>query len=288
MSNIIKLDNDEQWLAGAAGALPINDDLITLLKKAAATPASGSDSQLDLGVSDDRLRITATTAPPAALVCAIEMGMAPDHYSHVGTGWLAGPRTIITAGHVIWDKDQPTPFTHFRILPGRNEDCHPFGAQLSQNARCAPGFDPTDATTRRLDYGAIQLPAPFANLGHFPMLATPPNNLPGRTASLMGYPLGAHNQVLNGRQMWWHADLISQDTVTINDGRIHYRTDTSRGQSGAPVILWRDTGFPTAPDAAVIGIHAHGYGELKNNKGVHITPAVLEQIMRWVEQDDAP
>src|SRR4051812_15241614 len=50
---------------------------------------------------DDRTRILETHLPPWRMICALEM--ETTFGSFIGTGWFAGPKTLITAGHCVFD-----------------------------------------------------------------------------------------------------------------------------------------------------------------------------------------
>src|SRR5512135_392612 len=46
--------------------------------------------------TDDRVRILDTDLTPWRMICSLEM-RGPSSSSVIGTGWLAGPRTVMTA-----------------------------------------------------------------------------------------------------------------------------------------------------------------------------------------------
>ena len=50
---------------------------------------------------DDRIRVGATNKNPWRWICSLRI-TAKDGSRWIGTGWLAGPRTVITAGHVVY------------------------------------------------------------------------------------------------------------------------------------------------------------------------------------------
>jgi glutamyl endopeptidase len=51
--------------------------------------------------ADNRVRVFATTSYPWRAVCSLKI-TAKDNSKWIGTGWLVGPRTVITAGHCVF------------------------------------------------------------------------------------------------------------------------------------------------------------------------------------------
>src|SRR4029450_3925081 len=90
---------------GSPGAAPGEES-----SSAAHLVAGGRSGQLERRRSgpglesvlgpDDRARILDTELPPWRMICALEM-RGPSGAGAIGTGWLVGPRTILTAGHCV-------------------------------------------------------------------------------------------------------------------------------------------------------------------------------------------
>ena len=55
-----------------------------------------------LGDTDRRKQILETELTPWRMICALEIE-SQSGAAFVGTGWFAGPRTVITAGHCVFD-----------------------------------------------------------------------------------------------------------------------------------------------------------------------------------------
>jgi V8-like Glu-specific endopeptidase len=77
----------------------------------------------------------------------------------VGSGFLVGPSTLLTAGHVVVGKDP----RRLRIIPGRRGEHEPFGRVVAKSVKLAPNFvicggdNPTDFQ----DYAIVTLRAPI-------------------------------------------------------------------------------------------------------------------------------
>jgi len=77
--------------------------------------------------TDNRVRINPTTAYPWRAVCGLKL-TASDGTRWIGTGWLVSPRTIITAGHCVFMKNQGGWIRSAEVIPGLNNALRPFGS----------------------------------------------------------------------------------------------------------------------------------------------------------------
>ncbi len=239
-------------------------------------PQGGVNLESVIGL-DERTRIVSTESLPWKLVCALEID-APNG-SFVGTGWFAGPRTLVTAGHCVFDATQMGGWAReIRVTPGRDRERAPFGVVVSRR------FTTVNAWLERqdpdFDIGAIHLDTPVFDEGDvFAVESMPDALLRDYLVNVSGYPFNPGG----GQELWWARNRISEVTAR----RIFYDIDTSGGQSGAPVyILETATARPT-----VVGIHAYGEGgtpasiPLRVNSAPRIIPEVVERIQEWLDQD---
>src|SRR3712207_1511531 len=69
---------------------------------------------------DTRKRMTTTTVPPFSYICQLRMELNGTWY--IGTGVKIGPRTVLTAGHNLWDEDNNKMADPAKVFvsPGRN------------------------------------------------------------------------------------------------------------------------------------------------------------------------
>jgi V8-like Glu-specific endopeptidase len=195
-----------------------------------------------------------------------------------GTGWLAGPRTIITAGHCVFDRQTLLGFALSVVAtPGRNEGTFPFRQINSIGVKTLQQW--IDTSDVEFDIGAITLEEPIGNeTGFFAAAARPADQLRTRLANVSGYPLSPGG----GIQQFHSRNRINALTAR----RLFYEVDTSEGQSGAPVwILDVDAGEPI-----VVGVHTYNNDRTPPafqpaNSATLITPAILDQIRQWVAED---
>lgn len=213
---------------------------------------------------DDRRQITNTTAYPWRWLCSLLI-TAADGSAWIGTGWLAGPRTVITAGHCVFIHNRGGWVQGIEVIPGRNGRNQPFNSCRATRFRSVRGW--TEQSKRSHDYGAILLPSdcPLGEqTGTFGYAKLSDSALAGLTVNLSGYP----GDKPAGTQ-WFHARSI--DSVT--ERTIVYNIDTAGGQSGAPV--WRLVNGVRH----VVGIHTNG--DITGNSATRIVQPVFDNIKKW-------
>ena len=212
---------------------------------------------------DDRIQITNTTAYPWRTICSLII-TARDGSKWIGTGWLVGLRTVITAGHVVYMHRHGGWARSIEVIPGRNGSIRPYGSCTSSRFHSVKGW--TDKKKSSHDYGAIILPHNcdqgkrigdfgYANLSFFSLL--------GLKVNLSGYP----GDKPRGTQ-WWHARKIRW----VTSRRLVYNIDTAGGQSGSPV--WRLRGGKRH----AVGIHTNGSSS--GNSATRITKPVFNNIAK--------
>lgn len=260
--------------APAAASL---DMILKLLQQALAKPGgeSGPESteaaalveeaaavlEVIIG-TDDRVRITSTTSIPWRRICALRINFSGRFYR--GTGFLIGPRAVVTAGHCVymhglgWARS-------IEVYPGANGSSYHYGKVTSGSFRSVTGW----VTNKRpeSDYGCIVLPqGSFGgrNLGSFGFAALTPQELVAAPAVLAGFPGDKPFA-----EMWGMARRIK----TVNANTLTYDIDTMGGQSGAPVYIKRNG------QRKVVGIH--NYGASSGNSATRITPAVYNRLLAW-------
>ncbi|MEL6143545.1 MAG: serine protease, partial [Bacteroidota bacterium] len=214
---------------------------------------------------DDRIRVHNTTAYPWRTICSLII-TAKDGSRWIGTGWLVGNRTVITAGHVVYMHKRGGWVRSIEVIPGRNASRRPFGSCRATHFRSVKGW--TNKKKRSHDYGCIILPKNceygkqlgyfgYANLNFFSLL--------GLKVNLSGYP---GDKTPAGSQ-WWHARRIK----FVTPRTIVYNIDTAGGQSGSPVWRLRNG------QRHVIGIHTNG--SKLGNSATRITKPVFKNIKKW-------
>ena len=264
--------------------------------------------------ADDRQEIIQTDNAPWRMICSLSLRSGTGA-RYVGTGWLVGPRTVITAGHCIVDQSAGQ-IANIEVMAGRRGDDMPFGSVAVTNAetevhpRWASHFDPdtpewhvgvavTNAETEvhprwashfdpDYDIGVIKLPEPLGEqTGWFAYAVAGDDDLMSHQMNVGGYPAVVQDRLAGGEELWWHKDAVLDAT----DRRLFYATDTSGGQSGSPVWAYEDD----EGDPIVVGIHAYGAtlihsdvtgGSAQANSAPRIDADIADLIDRWLAEAD--
>ena len=212
---------------------------------------------------DDRVQITDTMSIPWRWICSLRITTQDDGL-YIGTGWLVGPRTVITAGHCVYIHERGGWAKSIEVTPGRNGSQRPYGSCISTDFKSVRGW--TQKQDRSHDYGAIILPQDcgFGNqVGYFGY-ANPSAELNGMIVNLGGYPGDKPEGTI-----WFHARRIENVSSTV----LTYNIDTAGGQSGAPVWRLKDG------ETHAVGIHTNG--SVAGNSATRITRTVSNNIKKW-------
>ncbi len=262
-----------------AGAQPSKSAAKRLVSGTSERPIqpSGGITTLSVIGLDERTRILDTEDAPWRMICALEIQGPWGGF--VGTGWFVGPRTVITAGHCVYEPNQMGGWAEKIILrPGADGTEEPFGKIE------ATRFESTNkwqqSQDQDFDMGVIHLDQPIAaDHGWFGVASYPDDYLKDRFVNVSGYPGDK-----GGREQWWAKNRIRG----LTPRRIFYDVDTMGGQSGAPVFIIESEG--AAPK--VVGIHAYGVGGSKPtsltqevNSAPRIIPEVVELIQGWIDKN---
>ncbi len=229
--------------------------------------------------ADERTRMLETEKAPWRMVCALEIEAPWGGF--VGTAWFAGPRTLVTAGHCVFDRSQMGGWaTKITVTPGRDGDEKPF--EPFEATRFSTVDQWEQSQNPDFDIAAIHLDEPHGGeLGWFAVGALTDAELQDHLVNVSGYPF----EPGGGTQQWWARNRVR----AVTPRRVFYDVDTTGGQSGGPVYVLEGDGADAAP--LVVGIHAYGTGgtpgsmHLLVNSAPRITPEVVDQIGRWIEQD---
>lgn len=254
-----------------------------LVTGATTTPLRQRRSVVEsiLNDADRRKQILETELAPWRMICSL--GIQTKNNAHyVGTGWFVGPRTLITAGHCVYDPVELGGWAkQITVMPGRNgETVLPFDKIVSAKFSTTDRW--LDAQDPNYDYAAIHLDQDLGStVGTFGIAVLPDADLTGRMVNVCGYPV----EPGNGQFQYFHANRVN----ALTPRRLFYDVDTMGGQSGCPVWVYLDDD-PDATNPIVVAIHAYGVGGTPSdlsvvaNSGPRILPEVLEVIKGWTQQ----
>jgi V8-like Glu-specific endopeptidase len=212
-----------------------------------------------LQTGDDREPITDTLDFPWRCVCHLVI-TAQDDSHWVGTGWLASPRTLLTAGHCVYLHGNGGWAKQIEVYPARNGDDLPY-SYVSTDLRSVSRW--TEDKNAKFDYGAILLPEDTP-VGYFGYESRSDGELLHSLVNVYGYPADKQEGTL-----WGHYRQLGQ----VLPRTLVYNISTFGGQSGCPVFL------KNGDDRVVVGIH--NYGDVSGNSATRITDDVFDDIEAW-------
>ncbi len=226
--------------------------------------------------TDDRLPVLASTQAPFRQVCALRI-TARDGSIFFGTGWLIGPRTVITAGHCLFlrrigagSASAPSTFEgrarSVTVIPALDGGVEPFGRAESQRFEVAPEWE--NEGDPGADLGAIFLDDDrFAPLGWLAFGAPREALLRALPLNIVGYPVDRDE----GTRQYYAGRVVNDVSGPI----LIYDTDTFGGQSGSPI--WVNLGGTRV----VVGLHTRGFHDRMMNSGARILPQVFRRLLSW-------
>lgn len=209
---------------------------------------------------EDRTIVEEVDLFPWRAICHLRV-IRNDGGEDQGTGWFVGPRTVITAGHVVC----PAGIFAARIAvtPGRGENRSAHPTVTSDLFETTEGWVKNQNPEH--DYGAIFLdPADLSGaLGFFGFATRDDDELQGTTAVIGGYATDKNEILVRA------VGRLGPPEAR----RLHHEIDTEDGESGAPIYM------EEGGSRRVVGIHTNGFPT--GNIGLRVTFPVAENLRRW-------
>jgi len=280
-----------------------------------------ADREAEVIPPDDRRLVTDTLAVPHRWICSIDV-TRPGNKLDRGTGVLIGPRQVLTAAHVLYDRDGTWPQS-VHVAPGRNGRTATAGVfepvgRIKATAYSVPGAFLTGRTVQtntRFDIALITLEKDAsalpvraqggALLGYWGspasgaktvLRALDPAFLTGKPVYVCGYPGDWCGRTHLDPRIGCSADdqataqLVHHGLATFPapmPGVLLHTADTFEGQSGAPVWMQFNDG-----SRFLVGIHTGANIVIDGatgrrlpvtaNKAVHLSADVLKLVRSWM------
>ena len=169
----------------------------------------------------------------AAAVCRIKFPMN-DGFAF-GTGFLVGPRLLMTNNHVIASPAEASrveaEFGYEHDVDGVLSDPVQFNLQPEEVFFSDAALDITFVSVAPFSEGGVSI----QRYGKLPLIPISGKGVPGEWVSIIQHPNGQPKQIAIRA-----SQIISLDPATVPDINldhfIHYSTDTEPGSSGSPVL----------------------------------------------------
>lgn len=226
--------------------------------------------ELHFNEETDWTLVTTTSVIPWRCICHLEVTF-PDGRTAIGTGWLSGPDTVITAGHNVFFPGAGGWAKQIRIIPGRDGSFAPFGETHGRNADVLPGWISSNGSEPRFDLGVIKTndTAVGVKTGWFGYTVLTDSDL---FNSPLIHSAGYPDKSKPFATQWVDAGRVTEFSAEM----LEYRIDTEEGQSGSPIFI-RDQ----VDQRLVVAIHV--YGKSSANLGLRITDPIFDAILSWTK-----
>jgi V8-like Glu-specific endopeptidase len=217
--------------------------------------------------------ITDTSKDPWKMVCSIEVVFSSGSFR--GTGWFAGPKTVVTAAHNLYKPSVGMAKNCF-VIPGYADPLGPtfempFGSHESR-LFMIPSEWPSSFSAQ-FDFAAIQLDVEPIGASSFGIKDSAEV---GTIANIAGYPVK-----FGGARLHHSFDQVTK----VLDRIVLYSIDTDNGVSGAPVFVIGHDGKPYVQAIHGYGVEGSVVRDLgiDANYGPRMTPDVINTIKRWID-----
>lgn len=178
------------------------------------------------------------------------------------TGILIGKKFVLTAAHCIYDRQYGCPIK-IEFCSG---DERSFVSRLMIDPLYFKG---EEKDQEKHDLGLLMLEKSLGIYLGFTNIAICSDKEFPMNVIIAGYPGERH---YDGIMAYADGDVFSSDASTLC-----YKIDTSPGQSGAPVLSWKEK------NPIIIGVHTRGQ-PMEENYGVRINDDNLALIQNWVRK----
>ncbi len=241
-----------------------------------------------LGGSDERVRVPSIGMKPFRWVCQILASAAGSTKMGVGSGFVIGRHTILTAGHNLFVRgNRASSFDIFLAVDGDRHSPR-MGRYQSSDAVLHPRYQESISD---FDLAMIRLREPLRldtltapySYAAMPLVEVQPAWMRGQKGFVTGYPKAYPEsdrvRFLRpplGTQAFQYY-CVSQMRPTPDNRLLAYDLDTEGGQSGSPLIATHQNASGRQYSVA-IGVHIEGGDDVSGNMAVPLDSDRLEFV----------
>lgn len=252
----------------AAPGVETAPDTSTLRPIGEATYGPPAPNTESVQGTDNRIHVTTTGVYPWRVHASLLI-TANDGSKWIGTGWFNGPKSLITAGHVVYihapGTDRHGWVRSIEVMPGRNGSTLPYGKVTVPRSGLSSVLGWVNGPNHEYDYGALRLTNPLGlQTGWLGFGAFSDATLNASTLNMSGYP----GDKPSGTQ-WYHWSSVA----SLSPRKVYYTLDTAGGQSGSGVYIFRNGGR--------YAVAVHAYGGASSNSGTRINKPVFDNLKFW-------
>jgi V8-like Glu-specific endopeptidase/tetratricopeptide (TPR) repeat protein len=187
------------------------------------------------------------------------------------SGTLISPRHVLTAACNLYSHQSKSDATSIFFIPGLNGVQKPYGVVKAKR-----WFYPHEYRSQQIeDYGLIELEEDVGeSSGFIEMKVLGAEEIDNLNIFLYGYPTymdGERNFSLYG--MRGRAKLNDENLLI-------YEIDTNHGQDGSCIYYY----CPEDCNYYTIGVHVRGFNS--HNEGIFLTTERIDQIQKWLDDED--
>jgi len=219
--------------------------------------------------NDDRVKVAKSllSGNPWRQICSLRI-RSQSNQVYVGTGWFIGPKTLATAGHCVFLKNDGGWAKSIDVVPARFGNSKPFGKMTATRFSAVDGW--TKDSSRDFDYGVIHLESGTVGdkIGNFEVRSFADPLFKNMSLKVSGYPADREQ----AQFQYFHERPVQQVSPT----RLFYDIDTFGGQSGSPI--WQDT-----KENGLVAVGIHTTGGISSNSGTRINDDVIDNLISWLE-----
>lgn len=203
----------------------------------------------------NRRQITNVNLFPYCAIAYLEITFV-DKATMKASGAFVGDRTIITAGHCVYDQKHGWAKS-VKVTPGGSKSN--YSTYISTTVKTVNGW--VNSENQDYDYGIVKL-SNSPGVGYFGIKAENDASLQNKYAYCYGYPTDK-----NAGTLWYDSGIIFE----LTKRQFLHSADTEDGNSGGPLVLFSDID-------CIVGIHAGA--ELVSNYATRITNDVIDFVKR--------